>query len=190
MPSRANTALCYRHKTAHVTGDAYVNRRHRRPCHTHTLDSNDMRESSGRRKIAECTLTVQEEARETDECGEGELCRPQRPRPQCTQSDEEISEKLWNISSSNLDSSMTQRAEVSAVISQAEGPHRHVQCRAWEASAGGVAEGDQWQQAHWTKATSTTTALVEDEPDEDGIQNVREVTARARKQKDITSKLV
>ena len=75
---------------------------------------------------------------------------------------------------------MTQRAEVAAVISQAEGLHRQVQCRACEASAGGVAEGDQWQQAHLTKTTSTTTARVEDEPDEDGIQNAREVIAGAR----------
>ena len=77
---------------------------------------------------------------------------------------------------------MTQRAEVPAVTSQAEGPHRQVQCRACDASAGGVAEGDQWQQAHSMKATCTTTALVEDEPGEDGIQNAREVVAGAREQ--------
>ena len=51
-------------------------------------------------------------------------------------------------------------------------------------------EGDQWQQGHWTKATYTSTALVEDERDEDGIQNIRKVTAGAREQKDTTSKLV
>ena len=84
---------------------------------------------------------------------------------------------------------MTQRAQVPAVIGQAEGPHRQVQCRACGACAGVVAEGDQWQQAHWTKATSATTALVEDELDEDGIQDAREVFA-GREQIDITSKLV
>ena len=67
------------------------------------------------------------------------------------------------LSGSNLESSMTQRAEVSAVMGRAEGPHRQVQCRACEASAGGAAEGDQWQQAHLMRATSTTTARVEDE---------------------------
>ena len=41
-----------------------------------------------------------------------------------------------------------------------------------------------------TKTTSTTTALVEDESDEDGIQNAREVIAGAREQIYITSKLV
>ena len=41
-----------------------------------------------------------------------------------------------------------------------------------------------------TRTTSTTTVLVEDELDEDGIQNAREVIAGAREQKDITSKLV
>ena len=49
---------------------------------------------------------------------------------------------------------------------------------------------DQWQQDHWTKATSTTTALVEDELGDDGNQNAREVIAGAREQIDITSKLV
>ena len=58
---------------------------------------------------------------------------------------------------------MTQSAEVSVVIGQPEGSHRQVQCRACEASAEGVAEGDQWQQAHLMKATSTTTARVENE---------------------------
>ena len=65
-----------------------------------------------------------------------------------------------------------------------------MQCRACAASAGGVAEGDWWQQAHWTKARSTTTALVEDEPNEDGIQNAREVIAGAREHIHITSKVV
>ena len=41
-----------------------------------------------------------------------------------------------------------------------------------------------------TRTTSTTTALVEDEPDEDGVRIAREVIAGAREQKDITSKLV
>ena len=41
-----------------------------------------------------------------------------------------------------------------------------------------------------TKTTSTTTALFEDEPDEDGIQNAREVIAGAREQIDITLKMV
>ena len=59
-----------------------------------------------------------------------------------------------------------------AVISQAEGTQRQVQCRACEAGAGGVAEGHQWQS------------------DEDGIQNAREVIAGAREQIDITSKPV
>ena len=62
--------------------------------------------------------------------------------------------------------------------------------RACEASAGGVAEGDQWQQAHLTKTTPITTALVEDESDEDGIQSAWEVIAGAREQICITSKLV
>ena len=43
--------------------DACVNRRHRKPRHTYALDSNVKSESSRRRKIAECTLTVQGEAR-------------------------------------------------------------------------------------------------------------------------------
>ena len=41
-----------------------------------------------------------------------------------------------------------------------------------------------------TKTTSTTTARIEDEPDEDGIQNAREVIAGAREQIYIASKLV
>ena len=41
-----------------------------------------------------------------------------------------------------------------------------------------------------TKDASTTTALVEDERDENGIQNAREVIAGAREQIDITSKLL
>ena len=41
-----------------------------------------------------------------------------------------------------------------------------------------------------TKTTSTATVLVEDEPDEDGIQSAREVIAGAREQIDIISKLV
>ena len=41
-----------------------------------------------------------------------------------------------------------------------------------------------------TKTTSITTARAEDEPDEDGIQNAREVIAGAREQVYITSKLV
>ena len=48
-------------------------------------------------------------------------------------------------------------------------------------------------QAHLTKVTSTLTArqaLVEDEPEEDDIQNAREVIAGAQEQMDITSKLV
>ena len=65
-----------------------------------------------------------------------------------------------------------------------------MQCQACGASAGGVVEGDQRQQAHLTKTTSTATVLVEDEPDEDGIQNAREVIAGAREQIDIISKLV
>lgn len=40
------------------------------------------------------------------------------------------------------------------------------------------------------KATSTATALAEDEPDEDGIQNAREVIAGCRQQIDTTSKLI
>ena len=94
------------------------------------------------------------------------------------------------LSGSNLESSMTQSAEVPAAIGLGEGPRRQVQCRACDASAGGVAEGNQWQQAHLTRTTSTTTALVKDEPDEDGIHIAREVIAGARGQKDITSKLV
>ena len=75
--------------------DAYVNRRHRRSRHVYTLDSNSKRESSGRSKIAECTLTVQEEA---GECGEGEPVQsPTSFGPEeSAQSDEETSEKLWN----------------------------------------------------------------------------------------------
>ena len=63
--------------------DAFVNRRHRRPRHTYTLDSNVKSESrAGPSKIAECALTVQEEAREPGDCGEEEPCSPHRPRPQ------------------------------------------------------------------------------------------------------------
>ena len=41
-----------------------------------------------------------------------------------------------------------------------------------------------------TKVTSTTTALVEEEFDGDGIQNAREVVAGAQEQLDITSSLL
>ena len=77
-------------------------------------------------------------------------------------------------------------------LSQAKLKARTDKCNAElvEPAQGGVAEGDQWQQAHLTKTTSATTAPVEDESDEDGIQNAREVIAGARGQMDINSKLV
>ena len=51
-------------------------------------------------------------------------------------------------------------------------------------------DGDQRFQAHTTKVTSITTALVDEEFDGDGIQNAREVIAGAQEQLDITSSLL
>ena len=49
---------------------------------------------------------------------------------------------------------------------------------------------DQLFQAHMTKVMSTTTALVDEEFDGDGIQNAREVIAGAQEQLDISSSLL
>ena len=68
-----------------------------------------------------------------------------------------------------------------------------MQCGGREASTGEVAGGDQLIQVHLTKVTSTVTArqaLVEDEPEDDVIQNAREVIAGAREQMDTSSKLI
>ena len=102
---------CHRrtHTSTDVTGGHVI------PTHSTVTPK---KESSGRSKIAECTLTVQEEAREAGECGEGEPCSPKDqdlnvvwpteteasritehkddPEEESTQYEEETSEKLWN----------------------------------------------------------------------------------------------
>ena len=97
--------------------DAYVNRRHRRPRHTHTLDRNVKSESR---------------ARKAGECREGDRAVPTNqdlnvvwlteseaspitehkddPEKESTQSDEVTSEKMWNTFQQQ--SSMTQKAEL------------------------------------------------------------------------------
>ena len=76
---------------------------------------------------------------------------------------------------------------------RAEDTHRQVQCGGREASTGEVAGGDQFIQAHLTKVTSTVTArqaLVKDEPEEDDVQNAREVIAHAREHMDTSLKQI
>ena len=94
------------------------------------------------------------------------------PEEESTQSDEENSEKIMeHFPISILETSMTHTADAPTVTGKAEGTHRQLQCQACGPSAGGLAEGDQWQQAHLTKTTSSATVIVEDELDEEGIQN-------------------
>ena len=76
---------------------------------------------------------------------------------------------------------MTQKAEVSAVMSKlkvrTDKCNTEVVTQAQKRSQ----NGDQRLQAHMTKVTYTTRALVEDESDEDGFQSAREVLAEAPK---------
>ena len=54
---------------------------------------------------------------------------------------------------------MTQRAEVPAVIAKLKARTDKFNAEFVEPALEG-SQKDQWQQDHWTKATSTTTALV------------------------------
>ena len=130
--------------------DADVNRRHQKPRHTPTRSTVTPRESragdagSLTKTSTSFWSTETEASRITEHEDDFE--------EESTQPDEENSDKLWN--------------NFQQQFGKLYGTHRQVQCQACGASAGVVVEGDQWQQAHLTKTTSTAT-VVEDEPDED-----------------------
>ena len=90
----------------------------------------------------------------------------------------------------NLERSMTQRVDVPAAMTKLKARTDKYNAEVVRQSQERSQNGDQRVQAHMTKVTSTTTALVEDEPDEEDVENAREVIAGAQEQLDITSSLL